>query len=182
MVFFPQLHGTVGLAGTAANGRARARGGARAGKFRCVRIATMSAGSSIAAMIFSVPPRVADSAFQDNGRRRERLWRRCALPVVPVQPTAYTTGARWPNLKENEMKIYGTVVAASLALASGIALAHNCPNEMKAIDNAMSKASLTDAQAAEVKKLRAEGEKLHKDGKHSESMETLGKAKKILKL
>jgi len=33
-----------------------------------------------------------------------------------------------------------------------------------------------------VKKLRAEGEKLHKAGKHSESMATLGKAKKILKI
>jgi hypothetical protein len=33
---------------------------------------------------------------------------------------------------------------------------------------------------AEVKKLRAEGEKLHKAGKHSEAMATLGKAKKML--
>jgi hypothetical protein len=31
-----------------------------------------------------------------------------------------------------------------------------------------------------VKKLRAEGEQLHKAGKHSESMATLGKAKKML--
>ena len=33
---------------------------------------------------------------------------------------------------------------------------------------------------AEVKKLRADGEQLHKAGKHAESMETLGKAKKML--
>jgi hypothetical protein len=33
---------------------------------------------------------------------------------------------------------------------------------------------------SEVKKLRADGEKLHKAGKHSESMAALGKAKKIL--
>jgi len=80
------------------------------------------------------------------------------------------------------MKLRSMVVAVSLALASSIAHAHNCPNEMKAIDAALPKAKLTDAQAAEVKKLRAEGEKLHKEGKHSESMESLGKAKGILKI
>ncbi len=63
-----------------------------------------------------------------------------------------------------------------------LALAHNCPNEMKAIDAALPKAKLTAAQAADVKKLRAEGEQLHKDGKHAESMAALGKAKGILGL
>jgi hypothetical protein len=75
---------------------------------------------------------------------------------------------------------------AALALAASAAsfsvLAHNCPNEMKAIDAALPKAKLDDQQMAEVKKLRAEGEKLHKEGKHSESMATLGNAKKILKI
>ena len=51
---------------------------------------------------------------------------------------------------------------------------------MKAIDAAMPKAKLSDAQSAEVKKLRAEGEKLHNAGKHQESVDTLAKAKKIL--
>ena len=69
-----------------------------------------------------------------------------------------------------------------LGFAASTAFAHNCPNEWKAIDAALPKAKLDDKQAAEVKKLRAEGEKLHKDGKHSESMATLGKAKKILKI
>ena len=73
-------------------------------------------------------------------------------------------------------------LAAALALSSSIAFAHNCPNEWKAIDAALPKTKLDDKQAAEVKKLRAEGEKLHKEGKHSESMATLGKAKKILKI
>jgi hypothetical protein len=80
------------------------------------------------------------------------------------------------------MKIRTLVIAASLALASGIAAAHNCPNEMKAIDAALPKAKMSDAQAAEVKKLRADGERLHKEGKHGESMEALGKAKSILKI
>lgn len=80
------------------------------------------------------------------------------------------------------MKLRSIVVAVSLALASSLAFAHACPSEMKAIDEAVPKAKLSDAQAAEVKKLRAEGEKLHKEGKHTESMETLGKAKRILKI
>jgi hypothetical protein len=73
-------------------------------------------------------------------------------------------------------------LTAALVLASSIAFANNCPNEWKAIDAALPKAKLDDKQMAEVKKLRAEGEKLHKDGKHSESMAALGKAKKILKI
>ena len=78
------------------------------------------------------------------------------------------------------MKIRSIVVAVSLALASGGAFAFSCPKEMKAIDAALPTAKLSDAQMSDVKKLRAEGENLHKAGKHSESMETLGKAKKIL--
>ena len=71
-------------------------------------------------------------------------------------------------------------LAAALAFVASTALAHNCPNEMKAIDAALPKAKLDARQMAEVKKLRADGEKLHNDGKHSESMATLGKAKKML--
>jgi len=80
------------------------------------------------------------------------------------------------------MKIRSLAVAAGLVLASGTALAHNCPNEMKAIDAALPKAKLSAAQMADVQKLRAEGETLHKTGKHTESMAALGKAKKMLGL
>ena len=73
-----------------------------------------------------------------------------------------------------------TALAVALAFFSAAALAHNCPNEMKAIDAALPNAKLDAAKSAEVKKLRAEGEQLHKAGKHSESMATLGKAKKML--
>ena len=73
-------------------------------------------------------------------------------------------------------------LTAALVLASSLAFANNCPNEWKAIDAALPKAKLDDKQAAEVKKLRAEGEQLHKAGKHSDSMAALGKAKKILKI
>ena len=68
----------------------------------------------------------------------------------------------------------------ALALTAGIALAHNCPNEMKAIDAALPKADLPADKIAEVKKLRAQGEELHKAGKHDDSMAALGKAKRVL--
>ena len=54
---------------------------------------------------------------------------------------------------------------------------------MRKIDAALEKnPKLSEAQAAEVKKLRAEGEVLHKEGKHKESIETLGKAMGILSI
>ena len=78
------------------------------------------------------------------------------------------------------MKISSLMIGAALAIASSAALAHRCPAEMKAIDAALPTAKLSASQAAEVKKLRAEGETLHKSGKHVESTEALDKAKKIL--
>ena len=73
------------------------------------------------------------------------------------------------------------LIAAALAFAAGAALAHNCPNEMKAIDAKLAtQPMLSQADAAQVKKLRAEGEAAHKAGKHDESMKALGEAKKIL--
>jgi hypothetical protein len=52
---------------------------------------------------------------------------------------------------------------------------------MKAIDAALAKKpTLSAEQLADVKKYRAEGEALHKAGKHQESIDTLVKAEKIL--
>ena len=80
------------------------------------------------------------------------------------------------------MKASHLIVAASLALASSSAFAFHCPKDMKQIDAAMTKAKLSDAQMAEVKKYRAEGEALHKAGKHQESVDTLAKARKLLNI
>ena len=74
------------------------------------------------------------------------------------------------------------VLFTGLALAWSVAVAGNCPVQMKAIDDALPKAKLNASQSAEVKKLRADGERLHKAGKHAESVASLGKAKKILGL
>ncbi|MBX9610716.1 MAG: hypothetical protein K2X51_03735 [Burkholderiales bacterium] len=73
------------------------------------------------------------------------------------------------------------LIAAALLAASTLALAHNCPNEMKAIDAKLgTHPTLAAADMTKVKELRAEGEKLHKAGKHDESLKTLGEAKKLL--
>jgi hypothetical protein len=73
------------------------------------------------------------------------------------------------------------VVAIALLGVSAVALANNCPNEMKAIDAKLSeKPTLSEADASKVKKLRADGEAAHKAGKHDESAKALGEAKKIL--
>ena len=74
------------------------------------------------------------------------------------------------------------LVALGLAFA-GAAWAHNCPNEMKAIDAKLAtKPQLSKDNAAKVAKLRADGEAHHKAGKHAESMAALGEAKKLLGL
>ena len=74
-----------------------------------------------------------------------------------------------------------TALFAAAMLFAGAALAFHCPQEMKKIDDALAKnPKLTDAQMAQVKKDRADGEALHKAGKHQESLDTLAKAEKIL--
>lgn len=78
------------------------------------------------------------------------------------------------------MKISTLIVTASLALAAGTASAMHCPQDMKAIDEALPNAKLSAEQMALVKKYRSEGEALHKEKKHQESVDTLAKAKKIL--
>ena len=80
------------------------------------------------------------------------------------------------------MKRILVAAALSFALASP-ALAFHCPKDMAEIDAALAKGpALSADQLAEVTKLRAEGEAMHKAGKHQESVDTLAKAKKILGL
>ncbi|HXM82209.1 MAG TPA: hypothetical protein VN929_09835 [Burkholderiales bacterium] len=77
------------------------------------------------------------------------------------------------------MKQFALIVA--LAFASSAALAFHCPADMKKIDEALAKnPKLSSQQMTEVKKYRAEGEALHKAGKHQESVDTLARAMKIL--
>lgn len=78
------------------------------------------------------------------------------------------------------MKIRSALVAVTLLFA-GSAFAFHCPAEMKKIDDALAKnPTLTAAQMDQVKKDRADGEALHKAGKHQESLDALAKAEKTL--
>ncbi len=79
------------------------------------------------------------------------------------------------------MKIKHWLLGLVVATLSSAAFAFHCPADMKKIDDALAKnPPLSSEQMMEVKKLRAEGEVLHKAGKHQESVDTLGKAMKIL--
>lgn len=74
-------------------------------------------------------------------------------------------------------------LALSVSLFSVAALAHGCPGEMKAIDAKLAtNPQVAAADMTKIKALRADGEKLHKEGKHTESMKALGDAKKMLGL
>lgn len=81
------------------------------------------------------------------------------------------------------MKSLAYALALGLALASGAAFAFHCPADMKKIDAALAKnPNLSGDQLAEVRRLRAQGEEYHKQGKHQESVDTLAQAMKILNI
>lgn len=79
------------------------------------------------------------------------------------------------------IRVRAVSLAVVLTFAGTAALAHNCPNEMKAIDAKLAtKPTLAPDVATKVAKLRADGETAHKAGKHDDSMKALGEAKKLL--
>lgn len=79
------------------------------------------------------------------------------------------------------MKFRALVAALLLTITAGAAMAARCPLDMKLIDEALAAGpDLSQAQLAEVKRLRAEGEQLHEQGKHGASVDALDEAKDIL--
>jgi hypothetical protein len=72
------------------------------------------------------------------------------------------------------------LIALVLSLSAAPAFAFHCPKDMAKIDAAMKTAKLSAADKAAVLKYRKEGEKLHKAGKHQQSVDTLAKAMVIL--
>jgi len=79
------------------------------------------------------------------------------------------------------MKRMIVVVAGVSMLAAGSAMAFHCPADMAKVDAALAKnPQLPPDKLAEVKKQRADGESLHKAGKHQESIDQLSKAMKTL--
>jgi hypothetical protein len=73
-----------------------------------------------------------------------------------------------------------TFLASYLFVMSGLAMAHGCPGEMKKIDAALPTSKLSAQDAGKVKDLRAKGEEQHKAGQHTESMQSLAAAKKMM--
>jgi hypothetical protein len=106
------------------------------------------------------------------------------IAICGVARTDVTdTGLRRPLLMNpgDTTMIRKTTLFFATLFAAGTAFAFHCPQDMKKIDDAMAKSpKLAAAQMDEVKKYRAEGETLHKAGKHQESIDTLAKAMKIL--
>jgi hypothetical protein len=65
------------------------------------------------------------------------------------------------------------LIGSLVMIFATTASAYGCPGEMRAIDAKMPTASLPAAEMSKVKALREEGEKLHKEGKHTDSMKAL---------
>ncbi|RJE89415.1 hypothetical protein [Paracoccus onubensis] len=71
---------------------------------------------------------------------------------------------------------------AFAAFAASPALAFHCPQDMSEIDAALETASLSEADLAKVKELRALGETEHDAGNHQAAVDALAEAKEILGL
>ena len=70
--------------------------------------------------------------------------------------------------------------AVALALLATPAFAGQCPKDMKKVDAALDKTAVTGPNLAKAISLRAKGGKLHKSGKHGESIAALAGAMKAL--
>ena len=70
--------------------------------------------------------------------------------------------------------------AVALVLLATPAFAGQCPKDMKKVDAALDKNMVSGANLAKAISLRYKGEKLHKSGKHSESVAALAAAMKAL--
>lgn len=80
------------------------------------------------------------------------------------------------------MKTLSKILPGVLLLAISIpALAGSCPREMKKIDAALAdNPSVSAVDMTRIKELRASGERLHKSGRHGDSVADLRQAMKLL--
>ena len=70
--------------------------------------------------------------------------------------------------------------AMALAMLATPAFAGQCPKDMKKVDAALDMTKITGDNLAKAISLRYNGEKLHKAGKHKESVAALADAMKAL--
>ncbi len=77
-----------------------------------------------------------------------------------------------------------TALATLLLALASAAFGSSCPLHMNAIDEALDdpavQARLSQEELQEVRELRQEGEALHQQGQHDESVEVLTRAREIL--
>ncbi|MBI1209770.1 MAG: hypothetical protein GC191_21125 [Azospirillum sp.] len=79
------------------------------------------------------------------------------------------------------MAIRVLAVAVLAFLIAGPAMATSCPKHMKHIDEVMAgHLKLSAEQMNEVQSYRMEGQRLHQEGKHAESLAALARAEAIL--
>ncbi len=72
------------------------------------------------------------------------------------------------------------IIAATILAIPALAGAGHCDADLAAIDAAVSKAKLGDADMATIKAARAKGEELHKAGKEEDCEKFLAEAQKLL--
>ena len=73
-----------------------------------------------------------------------------------------------------------SLLLVAIFFAATSAFAFQCPSLMKKFDAAVGASKSSAQQISDAKKLRAEGETLHKAGKHQDSVDTLNKALKMI--
>ena len=75
------------------------------------------------------------------------------------------------------MKLHETLPILAFTLMSSAAMAQQCPEQLKKVDDAMAKPpKLPQEQIAEARKLRSIGERFLKEGKQAECMDAANKA------
>jgi len=77
------------------------------------------------------------------------------------------------------MKKLMTALALTLFM-TGSAFANSCPTHVKKIDAALATTTVSAEVKAQAQALRDEGEKLHSEGAHAESLAKLAEAEKLL--
>jgi hypothetical protein len=111
-----------------------------------------------------------------TGDRTGGLARTARRPSDPSTVTKPLSRSKHP------MKALLSVLTMAIALALATpAFAKECPTHVKAIDAKL--ATMKDLPAdkvAKIKQLRNEGERLHKAGKHADSLKTLLAAEALL--
>ena len=69
------------------------------------------------------------------------------------------------------------IIAAAFVVLTTPAIAGSCPGKIAMIDKALAQGNVPNAE--QVKKLRDQGEKLHKEGGHGASVTVLSNAMKL---